>query len=740
MPQLSGPSFDPEGDGCELTRRVVEMQITNVNECIRRGYFTRGGSLEPMEQLVVSERNATVVVPVYGDWPSLDKCIASLQRHLDPRHDVLLVNDCGPEVDSIEAKIKESIAGWANFSYHRNEINLGFVRTCNRAVFELDVTDNDILLLNSDTEVTEGFIEELFSVLYLSEKHGCVCPRSNNATIASVPVKFIDSGQVDRDVEYSLKIYSQVRSHLPRYSVVPVTPGFCMLIKRNLIRNFGLFDEVYGLGYSEENDFCLRINKFGYSSVMANHAMVLHLESRSFSSRTKAELQKKNEGIMLKRYPYYLAHVEKYMKSYIDPVDWFADVIGRNEKIKVLINLHHLPTLYNGTSKNALNFLTYLKNARQRLGNVEFKVVANEDAVDFHNLRSFGFPVVRLDQVDELFHVGYCPSQIFHRESLLVMNRYCLRIAFSHLDIIALRCNALLAQDYGVRDIVEDSLHAADKIICISQFTMNDTLAYFGPQLNEAAKKMVLVHQGFQTSPMFDGDEISSLDDAIVKVVRQGNYILVFGNDFDHKFMHEVVPQLGKCDGQIIILGPREVRGVSNHPNLHLVSGGGLSDTAVGTLIENSALVFFPSVYEGFGLPIAEAAKHGRPLVLSDTEVAREIGQLYQSVISIRYFSLLSEIPTVIESTLSQDMPPRGSGGRTMGDYSGDIVDLLVSAIDEDLDYAHLRRRWQHFTRFPDPVYHPGSARVRLTTYLKRRNPSLYLALRTAYRRIRPKV
>ncbi|MCK8671905.1 glycosyltransferase [Rhodococcus sp. NPDC003382] len=709
------------------------------NQRAGRKHFTGEGNLELMEQVAVPAENVTVVVPVYGDWASLDKCIASLQRHLDPRHDVLLVNDCGPEVDSIESNIKQSIAGWSNFSYHRNATNLGFVRTCNRAVFELDLTDNDILLLNSDTEVTEGFVEEMLSVLYMSEKHGIVCPRSNNATIASVPVKFMDQGQVDREIEYSLETYSRIRSHLPRYSVVPVTPGFCILIKRNLIRNFGLFDEVYGLGYSEENDFCLRINKFGYSSVMANHAIVWHLESRSFTSRKKAELQKRNEGIMLKRYPYYLGHVEKYLKSYIDPVDWFADVIGRSGKIKVLINLHHLPTLFNGTSKNALNFLTYLDSARSRFENVEFKVVANDDAIDFHDLRSFGFPVMRLDQIDELFHIGYCPSQIFHRESLLAMNRYCLKIAFSHLDIIALRSNALLAHDYRVRDVVEDSLIAADKIICISQFTMDDTLAYFGDSYDETAKKMVVVHQGFQVSPIFDGSEISALDDEIEQIVCRGGYILAFGNDFDHKLMHEVIPELAKCNEEVLVLGPRELTGAEDHPNLHLVPGGGLSDRAVDGLIENSALIFFPSAYEGFGLPIAEAAKHRRPLVLGDTEVAREIGRLYDSAISISYFKLLNEIPSVVKSALSTDQTELDSSGRTMDDYSREVADLLVAVTKEEVDCAHLRARWRRFTRLPDPVYYGGSIRVQLTTYLRRRNPSMYLALRTAYRRLRPK-
>ena len=48
----------------------------------------------------------TIVVPVYGDWPSLSDCIDSLKKNVDTHlHTVLLVNDCGPEANEIEKNI-----------------------------------------------------------------------------------------------------------------------------------------------------------------------------------------------------------------------------------------------------------------------------------------------------------------------------------------------------------------------------------------------------------------------------------------------------------------------------------------------------------------------------------------------------------------------------------------------------------------------------------------------------------
>ena len=230
-----------------------------------------------------SRSKVTVVVPVYADWSSLGQCIDSLIAHLPNKHNVIFVNDCGPDAELLEKNILKKIKKYSNMAYYRNDHNRGFVQTCNRAVYELDKTDNDILLLNSDTIVTAGFLEEMQAVLYESDRHGTVCPRSNNATIATIPFINVDNTD-DRNLEYSYAVYQKIKDKLPRYHVVPVVIGFCMLIRRDLIRDYGLFDEVYRLGYGEECDFCQRINKYGYSSVMANHAYVYHLESRSFSS------------------------------------------------------------------------------------------------------------------------------------------------------------------------------------------------------------------------------------------------------------------------------------------------------------------------------------------------------------------------------------------------------------------------------------------------------------------------
>ncbi len=258
----------------------------------------------------------TVIVPVYGDWESLQECTKSLIKHVDTDlHSVVFVNDCGPDADVIEKNLIRLIKNEKGFLYKRNKKNLGFVQNCNKAVEELG-NSNDVLLLNSDTKVTKGFLDEMQAVLYADKKHGAVSPRSNNATICTVPLSAIKQRGIE--MEESYKLFSAHKDEFPVYNVVPTGHGFCMMIRRDLIEKYGLFDTVFGKGYGEEVDFCQRIKKKGFLCVLSNKSYVFHLEARSFSLEAKAKLLETNNIIIRERYPTYKQQVTNYIKEALE--------------------------------------------------------------------------------------------------------------------------------------------------------------------------------------------------------------------------------------------------------------------------------------------------------------------------------------------------------------------------------------------------------------------------------------
>lgn len=571
------------------------------------------------EVSVVSNSVAvTIVVPIYKDIVSLRNCILSLKDNVDKKHKILLVNDRSSDFREIESEVLKLIEGDSRFQYYLNDSNIGFVKTCNRAVYELDETDNEILLLNSDTIVTANFLEELIDTMYINEKHGVVCPRSNNASILTIPFNCLGDKNITIDKSYSC--YLKIRDLLPKYSVIPTGVGFCMLIRRNLISNYGLFDELYSPGYNEENDFSMRINRYGYSSVMANYSYVFHCESKSFSKEQKAELNKLNLQKLLNRYPYYLDLVSKYSNYQINPIEYFAEFIDDSffKKKRILFSLLDLQPVHNGSAEYGLNMLKYfVANFSDKY---EIDILTNPSADKYHEISKKYANVFFESNLTKHYHLAILPSQFFDINHLLLLNRVSLKIMFSLLDIIALRCGYLSSQSLFLENLSVMALMYVDGIVSISDYTKKDTLSYFSEKvIGEYGNKIRVIPLGLNSK------EVSVKTEG--KNMPFKKYVLIVGNQhFDHKSVRETITQLLKTDIKFCVIGCKDY--IQNDKYIGYPSGN-LSDEHVDELFRCSDLLVFPSVYEGFGLPILKGLKLSKKIVLLDSEVNHEIASMY---------------------------------------------------------------------------------------------------------------
>ena len=97
-----------------------------------------------------------------------------------------------------------------------------------------------------------------------------------------------------------------------------------------------------------------------------------------------------------------------------------------------------------------------------------------------------------------------------------------------------------------------------------------------------------------------------------------------------------------------------------------------VTDTQLTYLYQKAMCFVYPSLYEGFGIPILEAFAAGCPLVLSDTscfpEIARE-GGLYFDPYEVD--SMADSLTKIIEdSDLRKEMVARGA--EVLKNYSWD--------------------------------------------------------------------
>jgi GT2 family glycosyltransferase/glycosyltransferase involved in cell wall biosynthesis len=248
-----------------------------------------------------------VIVPVYRGLEQTRRCIESvLNSKNDVKYRLIVINDCSPEPE-INQYLKK-IAGSGAITYLENNLNLGFTETVNRGMQLSGV--NDVLLLNSDTEVANNWLDRLVLHAYSKCNVGTVTPFSNNATICNYPT-LAGMSIVSLPVNELDVIFQQANSG--KYIEIPTAVGFCMFIKRRCLDEVGLFDvEAFGRGYGEENDFCLRASSFGWLHHLAGDTFVFHEGEVSFkeeSSPSKARA----EAIILGRYPEYSKTVTEHI-------------------------------------------------------------------------------------------------------------------------------------------------------------------------------------------------------------------------------------------------------------------------------------------------------------------------------------------------------------------------------------------------------------------------------------------
>mgnify|MGYP003685482747 FL=1 len=82
-----------------------------------------------------------------------------------------------------------------------------------------------------------------------------------------------------------------------------------------------------------------------------------------------------------------------------------------------------------------------------------------------------------------------------------------------------------------------------------------------------------------------------------------------------------------------------------------MILAGYVSKAEASILYKNASLYVFPSLYEGFGIPILEALSFSLPVICSDIDVFNEVGGEY-----VEYFkvgdsiSLSKKINSILKS------------------------------------------------------------------------------------------
>lgn len=260
-----------------------------------------------------------IVIPVYSDAELTKLAIMTLASEIDEYSEdcIVVINDCSPdpEVFSMLNNLKE--LNLKNLIFLENKKNLGFSGTVNRGI-EFDKS-KDVILLNSDAIVGRGFLNNIKAAAYSNYKIASVTPFSNNASVFSVPTIKGEALDKENAVEKSNTMNSFYYEKNKNIAIeVPVGHGFCLYLRRSAINQVGLFDElVFGRGYSEEVDYCLRARALGFLNVLAPSLYVAHVGGVSFGEDANA-MKIKNRNIIANKYLSYFPEMREFISN--DPI------------------------------------------------------------------------------------------------------------------------------------------------------------------------------------------------------------------------------------------------------------------------------------------------------------------------------------------------------------------------------------------------------------------------------------
>ncbi len=249
----------------------------------------------------------TIIIPVYNAADEVKNCIESVLK-LTPLHhaSILIINDGSTELRI--SKILKEYEGKSGIRIIHNDTNIGYTKTVNRGIKEAG--RSDVILLNSDTIVTPAWLSGMRASAYAEPKIGTVTAMSDNAGAFSFPIQGeanLKPNHLTHD-EYAMRIIQQTINC--KFPEVPTGSGFCMYIRRDLMDEIGVFDEIlFPRGYGEENDFCMRALNKGWKNVITSWAFVYHVRTASFKGE-KDKLVKAGVDAVTRRYPDYASSVK----------------------------------------------------------------------------------------------------------------------------------------------------------------------------------------------------------------------------------------------------------------------------------------------------------------------------------------------------------------------------------------------------------------------------------------------
>jgi N-acetylglucosaminyl-diphospho-decaprenol L-rhamnosyltransferase len=229
----------------------------------------------------------SVVTVNYRSWPYTLRCIDSLYATGYEDFEVVVVDNDQEAPPEIAHPVR----------LIRNPENVGFARACNQGTYASK--GENVMFINPDTLVENGFFESLEEFLDENPKAGVVGPRivgeeGDVQLTARKELSFI-SGFLGRTSLLTrlfpknplVKRLFPAAEKLTGPTVVDWISGTCMAVRRRTLDEIGPMDERFFM-YFEDADLCRRAREAGWLVYYLPQIEIFHHSGASSQNRPRA--------------------------------------------------------------------------------------------------------------------------------------------------------------------------------------------------------------------------------------------------------------------------------------------------------------------------------------------------------------------------------------------------------------------------------------------------------------------
>ncbi len=314
--------------------------------------------------------------------------------------------------------------------------------------------------------------------------------------------------------------------------------------------------------------------------------------------------------------------------------------------MKVLIDFSQIPLNKVGVGVYAFNLIKELEKIDSKN---EYFIVIQDDDPCFYFIKKENFHFIKIkSSLFRVFPLRVMMEQVFlpwlilkHRIQLV----HSLHYSFPLLSFGAKRVVTVhdltfflfpelhvLIKRYYFRWFTLLASKMSHQIICVSESTRNDLLRF----THAKPEKTKTIHLGIDKEiPVFSQNEKQAIFERF-QIDPIKKMILFIGTLEPRKNISNLIRAFGLFDKQepgyqLIIVGGKGwyfhemFELATQHNNNNIVFTGYVSESEKQLLLSSAELFVYPSVYEGFGIPVLEAILHQLPTITSNLSSLPEV-------------------------------------------------------------------------------------------------------------------